>query len=168
MKPLNERKEDEVYIAGSEMAALIAAVQKKGAAFRVKVSGSSMNPAIRSDDWLTISPLRGALPLPGEIVAFRHSLTGRMLVHRVIKKENGSYFIRGDNQRYVAADIPVEQVIGIITKIERRGRAIFWPDRFAHPLPARLYFRICLVYLGLRRIMKILVKPLRRCFSFPG
>lgn len=161
MKPLNEQNEDEVYISSSEMAELVTAVQKKGASFRFKVGGSSMNPAIRSDDRLTISALRGMLPFPGEIVGFRRSPTGRMLVHRVIKKENESYFIRGDNQRYVAAGIPLEQVIGVITKVERRGRPIFWPDRFAHPFLASFYFRICLFYIGLRRIVKILAKPLR-------
>lgn len=161
MKQLNEQNEDEVYISSSEIAELVTAVQKKGASFRFKVGGSSMNPAIRSDDRLTISALRGVLPFTGEIVAFRRSTTGRMLVHRVIKRENESYFIRGDNQRYVAAHIPLEQVIGVITKIEHRGRAIRWPDRFAHPFLARIYFRLWLVYICLRRSVKILVKPLR-------
>lgn len=156
-----KKSQDEVYICGADMAELISAVQKKGASFRFKATGSSMRPSIRSNDILTISPLQGIPPFTGEVTAFRHPRSNRLILHRIVKKKGISYSIRGDNQRLTDAHIPQENILGIVTRVERKGRARFWPDRFDRPILARLYFRGYLVYLHLRRILKFLLRPLR-------
>lgn len=162
MESLVEKRQEEVQISGAGMAELISAVHEKGAVFRFKATGVSMRPSIRNNDMLTISPLKGIPPAQGEVVAFRHPRSDRLILHRVVKKKGSCYFIRGDSLRLVDANIPEENIIGVVIKVERDGRAIFWPDRFDHTLLSGFYFRVYLVYLFLRRVLKALLKKLFR------
>ena len=153
-----EKNREEMFISGPEMAGIIFAVHEKGAAFRFKAPGSSMRPSIRDKDTLTLSPLRGMAPLPGEIAAFRRLLTNRLILHRVIKKKGKTYFFRGDGQHHIDAGIPENNIIGVVTQVERGGRVLFQPDRFCHPMLTRLYYRGYLCYINLRRFLKTLLK----------
>ena len=140
----------EIFFSGSDMAGLLRAVQKKGAAFRFKATGISMKPSILDGDVLLVSPLPGISPYRGEVVAFCHPQTNRLILHRVVRVKGESYFIRGDNLRRVD-HVERENILGVVTKIERRGKMIFWPDRFRRPVLSRLYLKGYLVYLYLRR-----------------
>ena len=149
-KVFAENKIQELAIPGTALPELVRAVHEQGAAFRFKAAGWSMTPAICNNDVITISPLEKISPFVGEVVAFRHPRTGGLLVHRVVRKKPGTFDIRGDSLRYTDAHIPRENILGVITAVERQGRRLFWPDRFHHPLGARLYFRGYLVYTGMR------------------
>jgi signal peptidase I len=153
-----EKNREEMFLSGHEMAGLIFAVHEKGAAFRFKAPGSSMRPSIRDKDILTLSPLQGMAPLPGEVAAFRRPRANRLILHRVIKRKGKSYFFRGDGQHHIDAYIPEENIIGVVTGVERGGKALFRPNRFRHPLLTRLYFRNYLIYLNLRRFLKTIFK----------
>lgn len=158
MEPSTEKKQEGVYIPGADMAELIAAVRERGADFRFKAPGMSMRPAIRHNDLITLSPYREIPPFTGEVVAFRHPQTKRLFLHRVIRKKETFYSIRGDSLLWVDERIPEENILGVVTKVERGGKAIFWPHRFRRPIRARLYFRSYLIYLFLRRGLKALIK----------
>ena len=155
-----DKKKEEVSLSGPDMMDLLRAVQKKGAAFRFKATGSSMKSCILNNDMITVSPLKGILPFSGEVVAFRHPQTERLILHRVIRKSQNSFFIKGDNLREIDSHIPMENVLGVVTKVERKGRAIFWPDRFRHSFLTRLYFRGYITYLNIRRGLKTLLRYL--------
>ncbi len=146
-----EKKKEEVSLSGADMMELLQAVQKKGAAFRFKAAGSSMRPSICHNDMITVSPLKGILPFPGEVVAFRHPQTDRLILHRVVRKKQDTFFIKGDNLREIDSHIPKENILGVVTKVERKGRAIFWPDRFRHRFLAKLYFKGYLTRMNMRQ-----------------
>lgn len=162
MEPSIEKKQEGVFIPGADMAELIAAVREKGADFRFKAPGMSMRPAVRHNDLVTLSPSRDIPPFTGEVVAFRHPQTNRVFLHRVITKKGAFYSIRGDSLLWVDKHIPEENILGVVTGVERDGKAISWPHRFHHSLRARLYFRSYLVYLFLRRGLKALIKTFIR------
>jgi len=147
-------KKQELSINGTDVLELLRAVHEKGAAFRFKAAGLSMTPTICNHDVITISPLEEISPSVGEVVAFRHPRTDSLLVHRVVRKKQDTFFIRGDSLRYTDAHIPRENILGVVTAVERQGRVLFWPDRFRHPFWARLYFRGCLVYMEMRFRLK--------------
>jgi ribosomal protein L35AE/L33A len=147
-------KNEELSIPGTAVMELLRAVHEKGAALRFKAAGSSMTPSICNHDVITVSPLEEISPFVGEVVAFRHPRTGRLLVHRVVRKKQGTFDIRGDSLRYTDSHIPRENILGVVTAVERRGRGLFWPDRFRHPFWARLYFRGYLAYTEMRFHLK--------------
>lgn len=157
-KVSGDKKKEELSLPGTAVMELVRAVHEKGAAFRFKAAGWSMTPSICNNDVITISPLEEIPPFVGEVVAFRHPRTGGLLVHRVVKIKQGTFFIRGDSLRYTDTYISRENILGVVTAVERRGRALFWPDRFRHPFWARLYFRGYLVY----RIMRFSLKAALR------
>lgn len=140
-----EEKKEVLCISGPEVIELMQEVHEKGAAFRFKVAGLSMKPSICNNDVITLSHLKKFSPFVGEVVALFQPENSRFMLHRVVKKEwkkgQTLYSIKGDNLRQIDARVTLEDILGIVTKVERRGKDIFWPDRFRHPFWARLYFR---------------------------
>ncbi|MFO7685072.1 MAG: S24/S26 family peptidase [Desulfobacterales bacterium] len=132
---------------------LIEAVHEKGAAFRFQAKGSSMGPAIRDGDMITVSPLKDIRPRRGDVLAFRHPGRPQLLVHRVLHTHarDMRYFIKGDNCPTADGWVPAENILGLISKVERRGKSIFWPDRGR--ACARFYFRLYVLWLPVRRIL---------------
>jgi len=154
LKVFAENKKEELSITGTAAMELLRAVHEKGASFRFKAAGLSMTPSICNHDVITVSPLEKIPPFVGEVVAFRHPRTDRLLIHRVVRKKQGAFFIRGDSLRYTDSHIPRENILGVVTAVERRGRRLFWPDRFHHPFWAKLYFRGYLAYREIRFRLK--------------
>ncbi len=107
---------------------LIEAVHEKGAPFRFQAWGGSMMPAIRDGDFITVSPLQDILPRRGDVLAFRHPARPQMLVHRVLHTKTRKYFIKGDNCPEADGWIPAENILGLITQVERQGKTRFWPN----------------------------------------
>jgi hypothetical protein len=93
-----------------------------------------MAPFIRDGDVITVSPLRHNLSAVGEVVAFVHTDTGKLVVHRVVARHGKALIIRGDNIVEFYHDmVPSEKLIGRITRIERNGRSVWLglgPERF--------------------------------------
>jgi len=108
---------------------LIEAVHEKGASFRFQASGFSMTPSIRDGDVITVSPLKDLMPRRGDVVAFRHPDRPQMLVHRVLHTREKKYYIKGDNTLEGDGWIPAENILGLITRVERGGKDRFWPNR---------------------------------------
>ena len=113
--------EDGISLSSPVIMELIEAVHEKGASFRFQARGFSMTPAIRDNDVITISPLQDLMPRRGDVVAFRHPERPQMLVHRVLHGETKKYFIKGDNCPEADGWVPAENILGLITRVERRG-----------------------------------------------
>jgi hypothetical protein len=146
-----ESKEKSLSISGRILMELMRAVHDKGASFRFRATGSSMTPAIRNNDFITISPLKGIMPSPGEVVAFRHPANNRLVLHRVAKIKKNSFVIRADRQQVVDAVITDKNIIGVVTRVERDGQAFFLPDRFHQPIRTKTFFQVYLIYINGRR-----------------
>lgn len=124
-----EHKDEGISLSAPVIMELIEAVHEKGAPFRFKANGYSMTPAIRNGDIITVSPLANLSIKRGDVVAFRHPERPQMLVHRVLRKKGDHFLIKGDNCPTVDGWIPAENILGLITRVERNGKARFWPNR---------------------------------------
>lgn len=116
-------REEDFPITGAALRELMHAVLAKGKNFRFKAKGTSMAPFIRNEDFITISP-----PTKigiGSIVAFVRPETRQLVVHRVIGRRKKELFIAGDGSSlYTDGWIPLRNIIGQISKIERNGNVI--------------------------------------------
>ncbi len=91
-----------------------------------------MHPFIKDNDMVTLCPLKDS-PCVGDVVAFEESLSGRLLVHRIIRINGNMYVMKGDDT-WGKGDVPVAapHIVGIVSRVERKGsivRAGFGPEK---------------------------------------
>lgn len=84
-----------------------------------------MWPFIKDGDVLTVSPLSGRIPGKGDVVAYASPNEKRLRVHRVVDTpQNGGFMIKGDNSDVTDESVPLNDVLGRITKIERGKKTL--------------------------------------------
>lgn len=138
---LHRKTQAEIVLSDAALLVLITAVHERGADFRFRAPGTSMYPTIRDGDIITLSPLNGVKLECGDIIAFRHPDTGKLVVHRIITVHPDRFEAKGDNAVDSDGLTPVSSVVGLITRVERDGVPIVWPDVRRFPRGARIYFR---------------------------
>jgi signal peptidase I len=136
------KKEGELKLSGPALVEILQAVLDKGMPFRFRAKGFSMTPFIKDGDVITVSPLSSALLRLGDVVAFTHPGTGRLAIHRVVGKKHGYYIVRGDNTSSLKNDlIPETNILGSMSKVERKGKEVFLglgPERLLIALLTRI------------------------------
>lgn len=100
---------------------LLSDVLANGSQCRFRAIGHSMYPFINDGDVIIISPLLSS-PRIGDVVAFINPETGRLAIHRVIRKKGDTYLIKGDNISEAYDIVQKENILGFVTKIERNGK----------------------------------------------
>jgi len=115
----------DVPVSGPALVDLLQAVLAKGAQFRFRAAGFSMAPLVKDGDVVTISPLQERPPGLGDVVAFIHPGSGKLCVHRVVRKKKDSFFIRGDNAPVPDGLVRKADILGRVTALERNGRRIY-------------------------------------------
>lgn len=105
------------------------------------MAGCSMLPFIRHDDLVTVASAGpGAIGF-GDIVAFRQTPTGRLVLHRVVGRGAAGLVARGDGSWDGHDSVAPEAVLGCVTRVERSGRRVrlgLGPERRLVALLARL------------------------------
>ena len=96
----------------------------KGASCRFTARGFSMHPFIQDGDVITVSPLSRPAPGAGDVVAFCHPETRKLLIHRVLSRPHGGYLMRGDSAPGADGIIALEYVLGAVGRVERQGRQV--------------------------------------------
>jgi len=99
-----------------------------------------MSPFIKDSDVVTISPMSNASPGFGDVIAFIHPKTDKLIIHRVVRKIGDACLVKGENAFEPDGVIERKNIIGIITKVERKGRRVFFglgPERFLIALLTR-------------------------------
>lgn len=157
-----EKPDDGISLSAPMVMDLIEAVHEKGAAFRFKAKGYSMTPSIRDGDVITISPLKDIMPRRGDVVAFRYPDRPQMLVHRVLHAGEKKYYIKGDNTPEGDGWVPAENILGLITKVEREGKARFWPNRSAPSFGSNVYLLFYPLWPPVRRVLVRLRRKVRK------
>ena len=114
----------ELSLSGTAFTELLQAVVSKEASFRFQVKGFSMSPFIKDGDVVTISPLVNAEPCFGDVVAFLHPDTKRLIIHRVVGGKGDSYLMRGDNAFEMDGLVSKENILGRLKKVERNRREL--------------------------------------------
>lgn len=84
-----------------------------------------MHPFIQDGDLVTIAPLERPNLRCGQVAAFCHPETRKLVVHRVLARRPEGYLLRGDNTPDPDGLIPAEDILGLVTRVERQGRAVF-------------------------------------------
>jgi hypothetical protein len=83
-----------------------------------------MSPFIKDGDVVTVSPLGSTAPRVGDVTAFLHPATGKLVVHRIVRERSGRYDLKGDNAAESEGALPVERVLGVVTRVERDGETV--------------------------------------------
>jgi signal peptidase I len=121
-----EREKPTVESAHAAACELAEEVIRKFGAVRLRVQGTSMTPAIRPGDTISIQRTNPREIAPGEIIMF--SRDGQMFAHRVIKRihaENGMQFLtQGDRMQHPDPAVRAEEFLGRVVLIERGKRRI--------------------------------------------
>jgi hypothetical protein len=134
-------KPNEISFSSQALIELIGPVLSKGASFRFQVRGFSMVPFIRDNDVVTISSICNSSIGFGQPVAFINPCSGKLTIHRVIGKNSNAYLIKGDSIFKIDGLVPKENILGVITGIDRKARRIklgLGPERFIIGLLSRL------------------------------
>lgn len=113
--------------ANPEFLKLSQDILSRGACLRFQAKGMSMFPAVRDGDILNIWPVA-----PDEIKAqdiiFYRNLGGNLAAHRLIRKilsqEKNTLLVKGDFQQGDGEIISLENVLGKVREIERKGRKV--------------------------------------------
>ena len=137
---LFSKKGGELKLSGADLIELIQAVLDKGLLFRFRAKGFSMNPFIKDDDVITVSPLTDNTVRPGDVVAFIRPEMKKLVVHRVVGRKGEYFHIKGDNTFDSNELIPATNILGRVTRVERNGKEIFLglgPERFLIAFLAR-------------------------------
>lgn len=158
--------EQTLLLSRQALLTLLYAVQERGVACHLCVSGTSMWPSIRHDDLVTIAPLQGLLPSPGEVVAFHHPDSHKLVIHRVLRVCGEMYEMKGDNNHFSDGQVPLGHIFGRIVKVERKGRTLCWLDRRRHPWWTARYYRLTLLISGsFPLIVGVCERGIMRCQS---
>lgn len=124
----------ELPLSGQALLDLMRAVLARGVPFRFRARGWSMAPFIRDGDVTTVSPLQGALPRVGDVVAFARPGTGNLVVHRVVARRSMGLLVQGDRMpEHTDGIVPAESLLGRVTRVQRDGRDVWLglgPERY--------------------------------------
>lgn len=111
-------------ISGQNFQRLIIGTAEKGACVTFKATGKSMFPNILNNDILTLVPYNDRIPEVGDVVGAVNSDTSQVIVHRIIKKTDGLFLIKGDNVFKSDGLFPQKNIIGYICRIKRNQKNI--------------------------------------------
>lgn len=149
--------EKEISYSNKELIELLKSVLAKGLSFRFQAKGHSMSPFTKDGDVVTISALNNLSVGFGKLVAFIHSRTGKLVIHRVVGKSKKGYLIKGDIILQTDGLIRREDILGVVTKIERAGRVV--------PIGLGVE-RFIIVFLSQTRLLNLLSR-IHRLFFCP-
>jgi hypothetical protein len=127
------RKGGELFLSGSSLIELLWSILDKGVPFRLRAKGFSMSPFIRDGDVITVAPLPGTSLQLGDVLASIHPKTGKLIVHRVVRKWGNSCLINGDAVPETDGLVSRVNVLGRVSNVERDGKEVFLglgPERF--------------------------------------
>jgi hypothetical protein len=142
MLPMTQSAELMTYhLSGNEvLPELVKDILGKGVECRLQVKGYSMSPFIKDSDVVTISPISDSLPGFGDVIAFIHPKTDKLIIHRVVWEIGDACIVKGENAAEPDGLIERKHMIGIITGVERKGRKVLFglgPERFLIALLTR-------------------------------
>jgi len=158
----SEKLSNEISLSGPALVELLRAVLDKGMPFRFQAKGASMSPFIKDGDVIIVSPLSGALPRRGDVVAFTHPQTQSLVVHRIVAKKGDCFIIKGDNTSNTGDLILKANILGCVTRVKRDGKKIFMglgPERFLIALLTRRGLLFPLLY-PLKRMLGPIIRRL--------
>lgn len=137
-----------------EFVSMLREVTEEGKEVSMMVSGNSMSPfLINHRDYIKFKKADADLHR-GDMVFYQRE-NGQYVMHRVWKCCLDGYYIVGDNHTFIEGPIAREQIFGLVTMVNRKGKWIgpgdFWWEFFAkvwirmiplRPIVGRIYAKI--------------------------
>jgi SAM-dependent methyltransferase len=114
----------ELHLSNQGQLELLRGMMERGVSLRTSARGFSMAPFIHDEDVLTIAPLKDRMPHIGEVVAFTWPDTGKLVIHRVIRRVGDAWLVRGDNGLTADGLVARENILGAVMRIQRNGREV--------------------------------------------
>jgi len=125
VKPaLSVKGKGEISLSGDSLTGLMRAVLDKGKPFRFRAKGFSMSPFIKDGDVVTVARKAGSRPRTGDVVAFLLPAAGRVALHRVVGEGRDVFFVKGDNVPESDGAVPLDRILGTVSRVERNGRPV--------------------------------------------
>ena len=150
----------ELMLSGETLRDMLCDVLNKGTLFRFKARGSSMSPFIKDGDVLTICPTQQSDIKNGTIVVYYHKILNRIIIHRIVGKQNSYYAVKGDNTVGTADLVYEADILGRVSGVRRNGKITVFglgPGRFMISFLSRFDLLVP-VMLPLRQIFYPMVK----------
>ena len=116
----NDDAGTQLCLSGRQLGELVRTVLDQGAPFTFQAGGSSMFPFIRDGDAVTVSPPQQEIGI-GDVVAVIQPGGGRLVVHRVLARRGDAFFTKGDAATEGDGWMPREQMVGKVTRLQRKG-----------------------------------------------
>ena len=93
----------------------------------LRMSGSSMSPAIEDGDIITVEPVTDEPIRQGDIVLY-HTRFDTAVIHRIVRIDRSSseksVLTRGDSATQNDLPVPIHRVLGRVKLVERAGERI--------------------------------------------
>ena len=121
---LHKREGGILSLTGPALRDLLRDVLAKGLPFRFRARGGSMDPFIKNDDVITVTPFNEKGARYGDVVAFIDPSGDRLVVHRVVRVSKDCCLVKGDNSILPDGWIVWEQILGYVTHIDRLQRPV--------------------------------------------
>ena len=94
----------------------------EGKSVQLHPQGYSMYPLIvPGRDEVVISPLRDHVIRRGDVILYRRK-SGKLILHRVYKRDRSRLFFVGDNESNIEGPISITQVYAIMTAFYHKGK----------------------------------------------
>lgn len=100
----------------------MAEVARRFGEVRLKVTGTSMLPAIWPNDILIVSSCTLSELSPGKIALYQRK--GALVAHRITHVFDDHLITRGDSVSQNDAPVPEFEIVGRVVSIVRRGRPV--------------------------------------------
>lgn len=118
-------------LANEDLRDLMRDALARNEAFRFRALGGSMSPFIQPNDLVTVIPLQDKRPEVGQVVAFIQPGSGMLLVHRIVGRAKKGYLLQGDSMAGRSDGlIPLDKVLGCVSRVERSGRLVGFGQGF--------------------------------------
>lgn len=98
---------------------VVRASLERGQIVRITVNGASMLPFIRNGDEVELEPVLSP-PTIGGVVLVRCG-DERYVLHRVVRIDGESFFLRGDGQRHCEGPFVLGDVLGRVSTVYHNG-----------------------------------------------
>jgi signal peptidase len=97
-----------------------------GSTTLVTIDGTSMLPRYSPSDLVALRPTEQYRV--GDVVGYRSTLLGRVVMHRIVGETNGHYVVKGDNNGFVDPDRPADgDIVGLArVRIPSAGSVVAW------------------------------------------
>ena len=149
---------NKIYKSTEELTPFITDMINSGKSVKLTVTGNSMFPLFAHErDIVEIK--KCPVYRKYDIILYVRT-TGTLVLHRIVKKKDGIFYLCGDNQLIVEHPIYEDQIIGKVIEYKRKGKIIN-SDSFIN----KLYSRFWCINIKLRKPLLLTALKIRRKFK---